>query len=125
MSFIVFYISFFCLICFLGLKIFEYKTGKKTYISSFGKETDKIVSHFWLLVKSFLKSLSFKNTAKVFVWLWENTVIFVWALKRRFDSRQPKFFVQQNQFDPKGKGRASFFWRNVSEYKKGLKGNNL
>ncbi len=125
MSFIIFYISFFCLICFFGLKMFEYKTGRKTYISSFGKETDTFVSHSWKLFKNFLVSLSFKNTMRFFSWLWKTLSVLTWKLKKRFDSRQPKFFMQQNQFDPKGKGRVSFFWRNVSEYKKGLKENNL
>lgn len=121
MSFIIFYISFFCLVCFLGLKIFEHKTGKKTYISSFGNETDKIVSHFWFLVKRFFSHLNIKNTVKIFTWLWSESNKLIWKLKKRFDSKQPKFFIQQDQFDPKGRGRASFFWRNVSEYKKGLK----
>ena len=125
MSFIIFYISFFCLICFFGFKMFEYKTGRKTYISSFGKETDMFVSHSWMLFKKFLVSLSLKNTMRFFSWLWETSGRIIWKLKKRFDSRQPKFFMQQNQFDPKGKGRASFFWRNVSEYKKGLKENHL
>lgn len=124
MSFFVFYISFFFLLCFLGLKWFEYKTGRKTYISSFGKETDRIVSHFWVLTKRFVGHLNFKNTMRLFSWLWNESREIAWKIKKRFDSRQPKFFVQQNQFDPRGRGKTSFFWRNVSEYKNGLKDKN-
>jgi len=105
--------------------MFEYKTGKKTYIAKFGKETDEIVSRFWVLVKRFFSHLNIKNTVRLFTLLWKTAKELTWETKKRFDSTQPKFFIQQNQFDPKGKGRVSFFWRNVSDYKKGLKENNL
>jgi hypothetical protein len=42
-------------------------------------------------------------------------------LKRRFDSKQPKFFLKPEKQKASGKQQVSFFLKNVSEYKESLK----
>ena len=46
-------------------------------------------------------------------------------IKRKFDSKQPKFFLKPQKKSDVSKSSVSFFLKNVSEYKKSLRNKDL
>ena len=66
--------------------------------------------------------INFKNTKLIFSWIVSNIKKSTVAIKRRFDHKQSSFFMKTEHRLPKSKAPASFFLKDVSDYKKSLRG---
>ncbi len=125
MILILFYTSLFIIIATLiiksiGVTIFDHIVLKK--IRRVG---DKRCYDFICVVNYYFSKIKLKNFKKISLLI----ITFVQRetiyLKRKFDSKQPKFFLKPQKNNLNSKSSVSFFLKNVSEYKESLRKNRL
>jgi hypothetical protein len=126
MAIISFYVSLILIISFFGIKLFEVKHNEKHAFSKILSKGDDYCHDTIKKSRKVFSKIKFKNFQKLFYiivgWLRKEMVY----LKRRFDSKQPRFFLSpMTKQDIHKKGSVSFFLKNVSEYKDSLKNNKL
>ncbi len=104
-----------------GIRAFELSSGQKLLEVSFVRKTDIFVHHFFHLIKRQISRISIKGTWKLIYKLSVQTKDWLVNFKKKYDSRQPKFFVKQTKNDITQKGSVSFFLKNVSDYKESIR----
>ena len=118
----LFYTSLVLIIGFFAIKFFEMYYDKQHMMSKILCMGDEYCHQFLGQTKKVVSKIKFKNFHKAAVKTAEFTKREVIFLKRKFDSKQPKFFLKQsNKPDIHKRGSASFFLKNVSDYKNSLK----
>jgi hypothetical protein len=121
-TFIVFITSLVLLGLLFLMKSWEINRGRKIFLENLFLKCDDLIYKFILKIRYWWSHISFKNTRLVFTWIVLRGHKSIIAIKRRFDHEQSHFFTKRE--DPsfiKNKGSASFFLKNVSEYKKTLR----
>ena len=106
---------------FLTLKNLELSSGQRFFLTGVFAKCDSHILKFLLQIKSWWSHVNFKNTKLIFNWLVTNIKNSVTAFKRRFDHKHSHFFTKRDHYIAKPKGPASFFLKDVSEYKKTLR----
>ena len=126
MAIISFYVSLILIISFFGIKLFEVKHNEKHAFSKILSKGDDYCHDTISKSRKIFSKIKFKNFQKLYF------IILNWAkkemvyLKRRFDSKQPRFFLSPvTKHDIHKKGSVSFFLKNVSEYKESLRDREL
>jgi len=125
MSIILFYVSLLSLVTIFALKYFGVSFTHHEVISNIVCKNDehchRIVHHS----KNIFSKIKFKNlhrlTVVVINFVKKETIY----LKRRFDSKQPSFFLSSQKPNHTNKNSVSFFLKKVSEYKDSIKDKNL
>jgi len=125
--FVVFYTSLFLVIVFLTLKYLELRYERKPIMTKVICMGDEHCHKAVKKTKSIVLKIKFKNFQKLVLIIATWTRKEIIYLKRRFDSKQPKFFLKpvSSPADNTKKGSVSFFLRNVSEYKTTTKKKSL
>jgi len=126
MAIISFYISLVLILGFFAVKLFEVRNNEKHAISKIICKGDDYCHETIGKARGIFRKIKIKNfqrvTIKLIDWVKKEMVY----LKRRFDSKQPKFFLtQMPKHDIHKKGSVSFFLKNVSDYKNSLRNNDL
>jgi hypothetical protein len=126
MAIISFYVSLILIISFFGIKLFEVKHNEKHAFSKILSKGDDYCHDTIKKSRKVFSKIKFKNFQKLYFiilnWIKKEMVY----LKRRFDSKQPRFFLSPvTKHDIHKKGSVSFFLKNVSEYKESLKDREL
>lgn len=88
---------------------------------------NKSEKHFRIIIgkgKEISSKIHFKNAHRLAVLIINFIKTEIIHLKRKFDSKQPKFFLQPQKQNDANKSSVSFFLKNVSEYKKSLRNKN-
>ncbi len=116
MSIILFYISFVLIVLFFTVKYYGIAIFRHEVLVEMVKKNDEKVYEAVSKGKEVAKKIKFKNFHKAAVitaGFVKNESI---ALKRKFDSNQPKFFLKPQKTGT-NKGSVSFFLKKVSDYK--------
>jgi hypothetical protein len=126
MAIALFYISLVLIIGFFAIKFFEIYFDRKHIVSKVICQGDEYCNEAVVKTRHTISKIKFKNFQKLAIiigtWLKQEAIY----LKRRFDSKQPKFFLKpSNKPDLHKKGSVSFFLKNVSDYKESLKKKDL
>lgn len=120
MSIILFYVSLIIIVAMLATKYFGISFYKHKFISDVMCENDEKCRKMVSKTRRILTKIKFKNFHKLTVliisWLKKEIVY----LKRRYDSKQPSFFLSVQKPNNFSKN-ASFFFKKVSEYKDSIK----
>jgi len=120
MAIVLFYISLFFLIAMFAIKYFGISFEHHEVISNIVCENDKnchkIVHHS----KNIFSKIKFKNFHRLTVALANFIKKESIYLKRRFDSKQPAFFLSPQKPSHMHRHSVSFFLKRVSEYKDSL-----
>jgi hypothetical protein len=122
MAIAVFYISFIVLVAlittkYFGVSIFQHK-AMSHIVGDDGEHIHTIIG----TSKRIGAKIRFENLHKLIIRIVKFTKEEVVYLKRRFDSKQPKFFLKQQKPNTDNKYSVSFFLKNISEHKNSLKG---
>ncbi len=125
MSIILFYIALVLLIGIITIKYFGMPIFGNTALSDMVSEHEHKIHKIAKGGKNFASKIKYKNFHKLVVMVADFLKKESIALKRRFDSQQPKFFLQVEKPSEKHKNSVSFFLRSVSEHKKSLKKKDL
>ncbi len=124
MAITLFYISLFFLGVMILMKYFNISFKHHEVISNIVCENDKnchkIVHHG----RKIFSKIKFKNFHKLSVLIAEFIKRESIYLKRRFDSKQPAFFLSPQKPSHVTKNSVSFFLKKVSEYKESLNTKN-
>lgn len=121
MAIITFYASFLLLIGFFAVKLFEEYNEKKHALSEMIGRGDEYFHGVITKTKATASKIKFKNFQKLVFIIASFTKRELIYLKRRFDSKQPKFFLKpDNKPDIHSKGAVSSFLKNVSDYKNSI-----
>ena len=125
LAIVIFYTSLFFLVAMLAMKYFGISLGHHEAISNIVCENDKNVHKMVHHSKMVFSKIKFKNFHRLSVaiadFIKEETIY----LKRRFDSKQPTFFLSSQKPGHINKYYVSFFLRKVSEYKESHQDKNL
>ena len=124
MAITLFYISLFFLCIMILMKYFNISFKHHEVISNIVCENDK---HCYNLVhhsKKIVSKIKFKNFHKLSILIAEFIKKESIYLKRRFDSKQPAFFLASQKPSQITKNSVSFFLKKVSEYKESLNTKN-
>ena len=109
----------------LVTKYFGFSFINNKFFSKITHKGDRYCHNTILLIKYFLSKLKFKNFHKLVLFIVNFIKRESIYLKRRFDSKQPKFFLKPQKSNLNNKSSVSFFLKNVSEYKDSLRNNKL
>jgi len=120
-AFWLFIISFISLATMISLRTFELSNGHQILEAAFVKKTDLWVHNLFHLLKKQISHISIRNIYRLGCYICVSVKYKVIDLKKGFDSRQPKFFLKQTKNDIMKNGSASFFLKNVSEYKDSIR----
>src|ERR1035437_4699226 len=125
MALISFYVSLVLLTAMLVAKYFGVSLFHHEVIVNIVDENEQ---HFHTIVgkgKHIGSQIHFENFHKLTLKIANFTKKEIIYLKRRFDSKQPKFFLKPQKLNTPSKHSVSFFLKNVSEYKDSLKDKSL
>jgi hypothetical protein len=125
MAIILFYISLISLVAMFAIKYFGISFDHHEVVSNIVCKNDehceKIVHHS----KNIFSKIKFENFHKLnirIVGFIKKEMIY---LKRRFDSKQPAFFLSPQKPSHIKKNSVSFFIKNVTDYKNSLRQKDL
>ena len=125
MVIIIFYFSLFSLIAMFAMKYFGVSFVNHEVISDIVCKNDehcyKIVHHS----KNIFSKIKFKNFHRLTIIIARIIKKESVYLKRRFDSKQPAFFLSPQKPNQAHKNSVSFFLKKVSEYKDSINDKNL
>jgi hypothetical protein len=125
MAIALFYISLIFLVAMFAIKYFGVSFDHHEAISNIVCKNDenchKIVHHS----KNIFSKIKFENfhklTVRILDFIKKETIY----LKRRFDSKQPAFFLSPQKPSHVKKNSVSFFLKNVTDYKNSLREKDL
>ena len=120
MAIILFYVSFIALVAMFAIKYFGVSFGHHEVISNIVCENDKHCHNLVHHSKRIVSKIKFKNFHRLTVMIAEFIKKESIYLKRRFDSKQPAFFLSPQKPSHITKNSVSFFLKKVSEYKESL-----
>ena len=125
MAIIIFYASLLALCAMFAMKYYGISFTHHEAISNIVCKNDehcnKIIHHS----KTVISHIKFKNLHKLTVAIANFIKKESIYLKRRFDSKQPAFFLSPQKPSHAHKNSVSFFLKRVSEYKDSFKDKNL
>ncbi|MFH0755121.1 MAG: hypothetical protein V1910_00440 [bacterium] len=121
---ILFYISLFSLIVIFTIKYFDISFHHNKFISNIICEYDKFCHKIIYHSKNIFSKIKFKNFHKLTIMIANYIKKEMIYLKRRFDSKQPSFFLSP-QKPNQVKNSVSFFLKKVSEHKDFLKNKSV
>lgn len=105
----------------LSIKYFNLSFFRHRIISNIIDKNDQHLHKITRKSVEIASKIHFKNFHKLVVFIINFSKDKMIYLKRRFDSKQPKFFLKPEKQKASGKQQVSFFLKNVSEYKESLK----
>jgi len=109
----------------LTIKYFGFSVfGNKTSLEILHK-SDKYCHSVICTIKYFFSKIKIKNFNKLTLLIVNFIKDESIYLKRKFDSKQPKFFLKPQKNNITGKSSVSFFLKNVSEYKDSLRNKDI
>jgi len=118
---ISFFISLFLIALMLAVKYFNISLFRHKMIEKLVEKNDEHLVRIAGKTKHIASKIHFQNARRfsliILNFLKENMI----ALKRHFDSKQPKFFLKPQTQKTQGKHSVSFFLKNISEYRNSLR----
>ncbi len=125
MSIIIFYVSLILIILMLSFKHYGIKVFKHEAIAEIVSKNEKHIHRLAGTGKELASKIHFENLQKLVVrsigFIKKESII----LKRRFDSKQPKFLLKTEPAGHENKHSVSFFLKNISEHNSSSKKKNL
>ncbi len=125
MAIVLFYTSLFFLIAMFAVKYFGISFDHHEVISNIictnDKNCHKIIHHS----KNIVSKIKFKNFHRLALAIADLIKKEIIYLKRRFDSKQPAFFLSPQEPSHIHKNSVSFFIKNVTDYKNSLRRKDL
>jgi predicted MPP superfamily phosphohydrolase len=125
MAIALFYISLILVIVMLTIKSFGIYIFSHNFFKKIAKKSDIFFHNFGKVLRYWITKIKFKNFHKLIVLVISFSKREIIYLKRRFDSKQPKFFLKSQKPNSTNKNSVSFFLKNVSEYKESLRKKDL
>ena len=120
MAIALFYISLLSIVTMFAMKYFGISFTHHEVISNMvdknDEHVDKIIHHS----RNIFSKIKFKNFHRLTVFLANFIKEESIYLKRRFDSKQPAFFLSPQKPSHLKKNSVSFFIKNVTDYKNSL-----
>jgi len=116
MSITLFYLSLFFIIVILTIKYLDISFHHHKFISDVMCENDKKCHKLVNRSRRIISKIKFKNFHKLTVLLISFLKKEIIYFKRKFDSKQPAFFLSVQKPNSLNKS-SSFFFKKVSEYK--------
>lgn len=123
-TFIVFIITLFLIFFLFLFKGWEVSSGRNFFWKRFFKSGDIYLEHLFKKVDYWWGYVNARNCQLLFCWIAVSIKRLFIIIKRRFDHEQSHFFTRRDTSIPKSKKSASFFLKDVSEYKKELRKGN-
>ena len=120
-TFVIFIISLVLLALLFVMKSLEIYYGRKIFLENLFSKCDDWLYKVLLKIYYWWSHVNFKNTKLFFLWINASIRGLLVATKRRFDHQQSHFFAKKDHDALKNKTSASFFLKDVSEYKKSLR----
>lgn len=122
LTFAVFIISLALIVLLFTMKSFELSSGRKIFLEDFFLKCDAWIFKAVSKIEIWWGHISFRNTKLIFSWIIVNIRKLILMVKRRFDHQQSSFFTKKEPSFSRSKAPASFFLKDVSDYKKSLRG---
>ena len=120
-TFFVYIISLILIVLLFIMKSWEIYYGRKIFLERQFENFDAWIHKIIIKVKYSWSQVSFKNTKRVVFWAVDNTRKMIISIKKRLDHKQSHFFAKKENDILKNKKQASFFLKDISEYKKSLR----
>ena len=114
---VIFYISLILLVAMFAMKYFGISFDQHEVISNIVVKNDKHFHNAFHHGKNIFSKIRFENFHRLTVMIVNFIKKESIYLKRRFDSKQPAFFLSPQRPTHISKNSVSFFLRKVSEYK--------
>jgi len=121
----IFYLSLISLVAMFATKYFGVSFHHHEFISNIVCENDKHCHKIVRKSKHVASKIKFKNFHRLTIIIADFIKREIIFLKRRFDSKQPAFFLSPQKPSNIHKHSVSFFIKKVSEYKDSLHDKNL
>ncbi len=125
MSIILFFVSLLLIIALFGVKYFGLSIFTHERIVELVKNNDKKLHVAVGKSREFAKKVHFQNFKKVVKLTADTVKTESIYLKKKFDSKQPKFFLKPVKPGDIDRNKVSFFLKKVSDYKDSLKEKGL
>ena len=125
MALTLFYISFVILALMILMRYFNVPLHRHEVISNIVCENDKNCKKIVHHSRRVFSKIKFKNFHKLSIMIAEFIKRESIYLKRRFDSKQPSFFLSPQKPNFQNKNSVSFFIKNVTDYKNSLRKKDL
>jgi hypothetical protein len=125
MAIALFYISLIGICAILAVKYYNVSFVHHEVISNIVNENDKHVHRIVNRSKHVASQIKFKNFHRLTIAIANLIKKESIYLKRRFDSKQPAFFLSPQKPNQQHKHSVSFFIKNVTDYKNSLKHKDL
>lgn len=125
MAIVLFYLSLIALMTMLALKYFGISFEHHEVISNMVEKNDEHVHKIVSKSKYAISHVKFENLHKLTVYLANLIHKESVYLKRRFDSKQPAFFLSPQKPSHITKNSVSFFIKNITDYKHSLREKDL
>ena len=125
MAIALFYITLAFLVGMFAIKYFGISFDHHEVISNIVCENDKHCHKIIHHSKNIFSKIKFENFHKLTVKIADFIKMKIIYLKRRFDSKQPAFFLSPQKPSHVKKNSVSFFLKNVTDYKNSLRKKNL
>ncbi|MFA6797274.1 MAG: hypothetical protein WCR40_00995 [Candidatus Paceibacterota bacterium] len=125
MTSFLFYISLFLVVVMLIVKSFNFSFVSNKNTLKVIHKSDRYCYNIICVIRYFLSKIKIKNFNKIFLFIINFAKRETVYLKRRFDSKQPKFFLKPKKSSLNSKSSVSFFLKNVSEYKDSLRNKDI
>ena len=119
---VLFLVSLILIILLFIMKGLEISRGRKIFLEIFFLKCDALIRQCLSKFRLWWNHVNFKNTKLVLSWIILTSKGMVIAIKRHFDHQQSHFFIKRESSGLKHKGSTSFFLKDISDYKKSLRG---
>ena len=125
MAIVLFYISLALVIVMLTIKSFGIYIFSHDFFKKLAKKSDMFFHKAGKVLRQWVSKIKFKNFHKLIVLVISFSKREIIYLKRKFDSKQPKFFLKSQKPNSTNKNSVSFFLKNVSDYKESMRKKDL
>ena len=125
MAVAIFYISLCAIILMLGMRYFDPSIMRHRKIVEIVEKNDAQVQKVVGQAREVVSHIHFENLHKLIVWAIKTAKDETIILKRKFDSKQPKFLLKPQKMVDSQKHSVSFFLKHITEHKESLKHKDL
>ena len=125
MAIVLFYLSLVSLIAMFALNYFGISFTHHEVISNIVDKNDEHFHNIFAKSKYAISHMKFKNLHRLTVFITNFIKKETIYLKRRFDSKQPAFFLSPQKPSHITKNSVSFFIKNITDYKHSLREKDL
>ncbi len=122
MAIILFFVSLILIIALFAVKYFGIAILRHEKLTDLVKENDQKIHAIVGKGKKIVKKVHFENFQRLIRLIVITTKEEAVYLKKKFDSKQPKFFLKPRKPGEIDKNKVSFFLKKVTDYKESLKG---